>query len=82
MKRLFKKAAQFGVGIELNSSDMNFADEERDIVLKPYIIAKQCGCKFYCGSDAHHPKSLERAKGILERAITLLELTEDDKFII
>ena len=82
MKRLFKKAAKLGVGIELNSSDMNFDDNETDIVLRPYRIAKECGCKFYCGSDAHHPKDLDAAKTIFERAVALLELTEDDKFII
>lgn len=79
MERLFKKAAKLGVGIELNSDDMNFPDEQADIVLRPYRIAKKCGCKFYCGSDAHHPKALDEAKEIYERAITLLELTEDDK---
>ena len=82
MTRLFSKAAKLGVGIELNLDDMNFADDEAETILNIYKVAKLCGCKFYCGSDAHHPKSLERAKGILERAIALLELTEDDKFII
>lgn len=82
MKRVFEKAAQKGVGIELNSDDMNFTDGEADIVLKPYRIAKEAGCKFYCGSDAHHPNSLDEAKAIFERAIDLLELTEDDKFIL
>lgn len=82
MNRLFCKAAQFGVGIELNSFDMVFSDEEAEIVLKPYRIAKQCGCKFYCGSDAHHPEDLNRAKAILEKAVDLLELTNEDKFVI
>lgn len=82
MERLFNKAARLGVGIELNSSDMNFNDEEADVVLRPYRIAKQYGCKFYCGSDAHHPKDFDNAKTIFERAIDLLDLTEEDKFII
>jgi histidinol phosphatase-like PHP family hydrolase len=81
-ERLFKKAAEVGVGIELNACDMCFTDEEADIVLRPYRIAKQCGCKFYCGSDAHHPDELDNAKAIFERAIDLLELTEEDKFVI
>lgn len=68
------------MGIELNSDDMKFEDEESDIILKPYRIAKKCGCKFYTGSDAHHPKGLNDAKEIFERAIDYLELTEDDKF--
>ena len=82
MERLFKKAAAVGVGIELNSGDMKCSDEETDIVLRPYKIAKQCGCKFYCGSDAHHPAVLDAAKAIFERAVNLLDLKESDKFII
>ena len=35
MRRLFKKSARLGVGIELNASDMSFADSEADIVLRP-----------------------------------------------
>lgn len=80
--RVFTKAAKVGVGIELNSSDMNYAESEADTVLRPYKIAKQCGCKFYLGSDAHHVKELLRAKSIFERAVDALGLTEDDKFII
>lgn len=79
---LFSKCAKLGVGIELNSSDMNFADNEADTVLRMFRIAKSCGCKFYMGSDAHHPKTLKAAKAIFERAIDALELTEDDKFYI
>lgn len=82
MVRLFTRAAKLGVGIELNASDMNFADENADIVLRMFRIAKSCGCKFYCGSDAHHPSSLDKAKAIFERAVDLLALTEEDKFIL
>ena len=82
MKRLFTKAARLGCGIELNQQDMSFYDEETDTVLRPFRIAKECGCKFYLGSDAHHPKSFENSKKIFERAVSLLDLTEDDKFHI
>lgn len=82
MKKLFIRAAKLGVGIELNSSDMNFAEGEADTVLRIYKIAKECGCKFYLGSDAHDPKAFDNAKEIFERAVAILELTEDDKFII
>lgn len=79
---LFTKCAELGVGIELNSSDMSFSDEEADTVLRIFRIAKKCGCKFYMGSDAHHPNGLQAAKAIFERAIDCLGLTEDDKFKI
>lgn len=82
MKRIFIKAAKSGVGIELNSDDMKFKDSEAETVLRPYRIAKEVGCKFYMGSDAHHPKQLDEAKRYFERAIDLIGLTEDDKFIL
>lgn len=82
LKNVFTKAAKTGVGIELNSDDMNFNDSEADTVLRIYKTAKNCGCKFYLGSDAHHPSGLDAAKGIFERAINLLDLSEDDKFIL
>ena len=82
MERLFIKAAKLGVGIELNEDDMEFADEESHTVLRIYRIAKWCGCKFYCGSDAHHPGLFEKAKEVFERAVKLLDLQETDKFII
>ena len=83
MKRLFDKAAKLGLDIELNSSALHFGDEqEAEIALVPYKIAKARGCKFYCGSDAHPPDHLERTKAILESVIVRLELLEEDKFHI
>ncbi|MBQ9986471.1 MAG: PHP domain-containing protein [Oscillospiraceae bacterium] len=80
--RVFRKAAELGVAIELNSSDMNFEDCEADIILRPFRIAKQCGCKFCLGSDAHHPQQLSDALPRFSRAIDLLGLSENDKFVI
>ena len=82
MERLFSRAATLGVGIELNLGDMSFTDAEADSVLRPFKIAKSCGCKFYLGSDAHHPEEFERAKEVFERAVTMLDLCENDKFIL
>lgn len=82
LRKVFRKAACLGVGIELNSDDMKFKPEEGATILRPYRIAKEAGCKFYMGSDAHHPAALDAAKEVYERTIDLLELTEDDKFII
>ena len=79
MKRLFTKAAELGVGIELNSDDMDFRENEGDIVLNMFRVAKACGCKFYCASDAHHPATLDKVKAIFEKAIDKLELLESDK---
>ncbi len=82
LEDVFLKAAEKGVGIELNSDDMSFKDSETDTVLRIYRTAKNVGCKFYLGSDAHHPDSLCRAKEIFERAVNLLDLKEEDKFRI
>lgn len=79
---VFKKASDKGVGIELNSCDMNFADSEANVILRPYKVAKSVGCKFYCGSDAHHPGEFDYAKKIFQRAADYLQLTEEDKFVL
>ena len=80
LTELFSEAARLGVGIELNAWDMSFAEGEEDTVLRLFRIAKSCGCKFYLGSDAHHPDGLKRAGEYFERAIDCLGLTEEDKF--
>ena len=80
MERLFTKASSLGCGIELNQTDMSFPDARAEAILRPFRIAKSCGCKFYLGSDAHHPKSFLRSREVFERAIRLLELRESDKF--
>ena len=82
MERLFTKASQRGCGIELNASDFGFADEDAERVLRMFRVAKSCGCRFYLGSDAHHPKQLDGAIPRFARAIDLLGLTEDDKFAL
>lgn len=82
MKRLFTKAAKLGVGIELNAFDMGFAESEAQTVLRPYRIAKECGCKFYCGSDAHHPKEFAQTTANFARAVDMLGLQEEDKFVL
>ena len=78
----FARAVDKGVGIELNFSSLQMSDEEREISLKPYFIAKEEGCKFYFGSDAHTVPGLGWAKRNAERIIELLELTEEDKFVL
>ena len=87
MERLSAKAAEKGVGIELNfyskrltaDSDIKY---DPDTVLRPYRVAKKQGCKFYFASDAHHPADLDAEKENAERIIDMLELDESDKFII
>lgn len=80
MERVFSKAAKIGVGIELNMYDMNWRTGEEETVLRMFRIAKAQGCKFYLGTDAHHPDAFVKSKDLFERAIDKLGLTEDDKF--
>ena len=82
LERLFYKASQLGCGIELNKSDMSFSESEKDVVLRPFRIAKDCGCKFYLGSDAHSPDAFKNYREVFERAVSLLDLTENDKFYL
>jgi len=81
-RRLFTKAAKVGVGIELNFDSLALTDEDRELTLRPYRIAKECGCKFYFGSDAHHLKAFEVSKKNFENIIDLLGLEESDKFVL
>lgn len=79
-RELFEKTAVKGAGVELNMPIFKYNDEERVQVLRPYRIAAECGCKFYLGSDAHHPVELEKAKRNFETIVELLDLKEDQKF--
>lgn len=74
---LLKKAARVGIGIELNTAAK---DASNEAALRPYKIAKECGCKFYLGSDAHSPGDFELSRTRFEGMIDALCLTESDKF--
>ncbi|MBQ7961456.1 MAG: hypothetical protein IJ289_02555 [Clostridia bacterium] len=77
---IFTDCAKKGVGIELNMKTLSLSDEAKGIMLRPYHIAKDCGCKFYLGSDSHTVKALGTAKENFEDIITSLDLKEADKF--
>ena len=81
MKRCFSLAAERGAGIELNfETFFDYTGDELDELLRMYRVAKGEGCRFYFGSDAHHPSDLERSKEKFERVVDLLALDEKDKF--
>ena len=82
MERLFARAAEVGVGIELNQDDMTFTDEEAERILRMFRIAKEKGCKFYLGSDSHSREWFGNTSRTFQRAIDLVGLEESDKFII
>jgi histidinol phosphatase-like PHP family hydrolase len=84
MDRLFKKAAKVGVGIEIHSGCMSAiynqkTKADQEVLLRPYRIAKENKCKFYCGTDAH--KVCEQVQpDVFDQAIEMLGLEETDKF--
>ena len=74
---IFGLAAVRGLGIELNADD--FPGHEEEQALRPYRIAKEMGCKFYLGSDAHQPEDFAGKKAQLQWITEWLQLTEADK---
>lgn len=80
LERLFLKARDAGAGIEINSDDMKYKENEADTVLRMFKIAKNCGCKFYLGSDSHERWAFDGVDDVFERAINHLSLKETDKF--
>lgn len=77
---IFSDCAKKGLGIELNTKTLFNSEEEKNILMRPYYIAKDSGCKFYLGSDIHKSSALSGAKENFERIITLLDLKEEHKF--
>ena len=82
LRKSFAKIAKKGAGVEINGGDFAFNYGAEDDVIRMFRIAKEEGCKFYLGSDAHHPNGFDGYFDIFERAIRDLELTENDKFYI
>ena len=82
LRGLFRRSAEAGLGIELNQSDFSYKNEEADVVLRPFLIAKSEGCKFYLGSDSHTPAGFEKTINIFNKAVDELSLKENNKFII
>lgn len=80
-REIFGLAAKRGIGIELNvwGFATKYTHEERESILRPYRIAKEMGCKFYLGGDAHKPEEFMPRKEEWQFLVDTLELTEDDK---
>ena len=79
-EEMFGTIAEKKAGFELNFAIHRYEGENLERVLRPYRIAKKCGCRFYLGSDAHHPAQLDAARTKFERIVDALALTEDEKF--
>ena len=73
----FARAAKVGIGIELNTT---MEESSHPSALRPYHIAKSCGCKFYLGSDLHKVVEMAGVMENFEAIIDALALKESDKF--
>lgn len=79
-RSLFTRTARLGYGVELNMKAVYDTKEEEEAVMRPFRIAKTCGCQFYLGSDAHHPEDFEPIPEQFRGLIELLDLQESEKF--
>lgn len=82
MLHIFKGYAEAGAGIELNIGAFDEMEVSPEIILMPYLAAKEAGCKFYLASDAHERAALgsvaSRGPAIIER----LGLTAQHQYTI
>lgn len=81
-EQLFLGAREKGCGIEINFSLDQYEEWEKEIVLRPYRIAKDCGCKFYLASDSHTFMGFAGVPARLNAIIDALGLTEEEKYYI
>lgn len=81
LSELFARAAKAGVGIELNFPIEKYSEADLPRVMRIYLAAKVAGCKFYFGTDSHHPKSFA-AQARFGWYAKELSLRESDKFKI
>ena len=80
---LFSGCAEKGCGVEINLPLRQLTDEAiRESCLRPYRIAREQGCKFYVGSDSHHPNGFDGVCDKFRLAAEILGLTEDDQFVL
>ncbi len=79
-KDLFGRMVKLGMGVELNVSVSGYTEEQLDRALRIYRIAAECGCRFYCGTDAHHPNDMEPAYQNCCLVVDKLKLEEEQKF--
>lgn len=83
LHNVFHKFAALGAGIELNMTAFGEPyDRDPEAHLNIYRIAKEEGCKFYLGTDAHHPDKLDLIPQLAPGVVEALGLTDEDLFRI
>ena len=80
-KRMFTKSAKKDVAYEINvasmkkMTDVQIADSSQ---MRMFKLAKECGCKFIFGSDAHNAEAHRSYVHYVNLVADLLKLREDD----
>lgn len=80
-KRIFTLCAEKEIALEFNSSAMARVFDSTDNPeehMRMFSIAKECGCKFSFGSDAHHEAGQTRHIEIAQKCVEKFGITEDD----
>ncbi len=80
-KKLFYKTAKKGIAVEINTGVFRKLSPD-EIELNPrirmYKLAKESGCKFLFGSDAHSDDVHKNYISILQKITELVGITESD----
>ncbi len=84
LKDLFSKTARLGAGVEINLNEPSRYENEKDLddVMRIYKIAKEQGCKFYFGSDAHTPGEFEKVTEKFKFYADRIGITEEMRYRI
>jgi histidinol phosphatase-like PHP family hydrolase len=82
LKELFSMAAEKHISIEIHACLYRKDTPHNEFGLSDHYLrilaaAKDCGCKFHMGSDAHEPRAFVGSHEKLRKAAELLHLTED-----
>lgn len=82
--RIFAGYAKAGAGIEINTTCIHECQKEfetrHDEMMLLYRIAKEAGCKFYLGTDAHFIREFSSLQENAPMMIRELGLTDDDRY--
>lgn len=83
LRKCFRMISAKGAGVELNAACFRPGWEKHEgVFLNIYRLAREEGCKFYLGSDAHSLTDLKRLKEYLPSVIHKLELSDGDRYAI
>ena len=80
-KRLFDKTAEKGIAYEINTGSLCMKTPgqiENSAKVRLLRLAKESGCKFIFGSDAHNHSRFYFHKGVAQFVADILDLKEDD----